>query len=207
MIAAIGLGFLIYALVRHRRALRLARLLLGSGYFEATVEAPEVALQKTVEYIRKWKSSTRQVTTKGGGTTTETSTSTWMDGHAKSSGFRGMRLRTPDGAIEVTGDRALWGAPLEYHRVEGGHSKRAETRAAVNAGDQVIVLGRIIDENGVPTIQATGLESLVLFAAREHPRATLRQLTLGWLLNAFMLLAVIAGSVTLALYMWMHARP
>ena len=118
-----------------------------------------------------------------------------------------MQLRTPAGVVAIEGDRATWAAPLEYQAVPRDAREHTITHASVHPGDNALVLGRVSIDGGTPTIHATGHESLLLFAAPDDARKTLRRLMLGWLLNAGLLLATIAGSIGLALYMWSHARP
>lgn len=133
-------------------------------------------------------------------------TTTWLEGHPEAGAMRPFQIRTPEGVVKIEGDRAWWAAPLEYLPLKPESDQRLVTRARVQPGDRVLALGRVTDDGGTPTIHAGGHEALVLFAAPDAPRAVLRQLIVGWLGSAVLLLSTIAGCVGLALYMWSHAR-
>ncbi len=78
-----------------------------------------------------------QVTKQAGSTGTETSTSSRIEGYPSSTGRLPMQLRGFAGIVEVSGTRALWGAPLEYQPVRGEAGLHALTRAGVRPGDHV----------------------------------------------------------------------
>ena len=72
----------------------------------------------------------------------------------------------------------------------------------------MLVLGKPIDVNGVPTFQAKGAESFVLFGARGDARAVLRGLLVQWYVRVAFLVAIALGSVVYAGYLgWPPSAP
>lgn len=202
---AAALGFLLWDLIRHRKLLRFARLVLTapaasslqpnrSCRFRGTVEPGSTPIERTVSYIRRSKSSTRQVRTKDGGTATETTTTTWIDGLPSTTGQSFAIRSDPSTVLTIVMAGADWGAPAEI--LPRGHQDGlvVTTRSAILPGDDVLVLGRPIVEPGGTTVRATGPESLLVFAARSNARGTLLRFTAMWLFIAAALLAIVVGS-------------
>ena len=69
------------------------------------------------------------------------------------------------------------------------------THAEIASGDSLVVLGRLGSENGIPTIRSTGPESVVMFGAREHARATLAKLLQRWQLAMLALVALNVAAI------------
>ncbi|HEX5063788.1 MAG TPA: hypothetical protein VFV99_30625 [Kofleriaceae bacterium] len=117
-------------------------------------------------------------------------TSRWTDGTPSSSSDPSFTVHCGSTKFVVETANAQWGAPLSY---EPG--TMISTRARIANRDEILVLARLRNENGTLVARSTGPESLVLFGAPQHARATLRRLAWRWLLPARALAALILASI------------
>ncbi|MBZ0234131.1 MAG: hypothetical protein K8M05_17505, partial [Deltaproteobacteria bacterium] len=214
-VALVGLGLLGWCLHRHRRRLRLARLLLvardrtgrdGYGRFEAIVQSnTKQVAGRTVDYVQKSRSYQETVRAQDGTWTTRTATDYWLEARPSSTGLGHLVLRSDDETVTIGGKRALWGAPLAWQPTKQDTRFRSEAR--ISDGDHVVVLGRVELEDERPIIRANGKEALVMFGAREAPRRTLAVLTLNWVANATLLVGISAACLGYALHLVTHSAP
>jgi hypothetical protein len=189
--AAVGLGLLVWMIVRRRGMLRFVRLLLcREGWIEGRVEAPGTVVERTVRYEgNEWH---------------------LIEGHPSSSKVTPFRVRTGAEAVEVFAEHPLWGATVEYQPLPDELRSIPlfyVTRAAIEPGDSILVCGRTSREGGKTEIRETGPESVLLFAARDRARLTLARMMVGWFGLVALLAALTAVNGWLAVAPWWMSAP
>jgi hypothetical protein len=201
--ALAGFAFLWWARHRHRRALRLARLLLSAraapkpvasqfARSAGTVAGGQAALRHAITWHkRKYTNQSTHGPNAG-------QTRRWIEGTPQSSGPSSFTCQFGDTALEIHTANVEWGAPFQFMP-----ASFVSTRASIEPGDELLVLGRPKLEDGKLHARSTGPESLLLFGAPRNARGTLLRLTLGWLLPAAALLAIIVTSI--AWIVWLIA--
>jgi hypothetical protein len=195
-----SIAWLWWAHWRHRHALRLARLVLSTpartpapgtwGCFVGTV-APSSATYtdgSVLEHRVRWaRHSYTNPSTHG---PNAGATRRWIQGSTTSNEQPAFTIDVGGTSIVVHTQYLQWGAPFEYLP-----SSVVATRATCSVGDEVLLLARPKLEGDTLVARATGPESLVLFAARNNARATLRRLVLAWWIPAIALALLAAGSL------------
>lgn len=195
--------------------------------FEGTLDGPTIPLtieyvQKIVDRsYTHYESGLREGTVAGWHRVD--SFDHWLEPVSKMTALDDFVIRDGDRRVHVTGGRGLCGAPFVFQPVEpyevwAKRQERAQARAIergdtraydelrqvcrpfyitsaeLHDGDSVLVRARVDDG----TIDASGREALVMFAAPEDARGALRRLVWRWRGKALLLAAIAAGCAATA---------
>lgn len=193
LLAVLVVFGIIIALRSQRPQRRLAKLLRGPNVLHGTLVASDSPLTRSVRY---------DVIARTGpnGEAKEY----WYDGYCTFERAKPFSLEIDGRRMEVEGQRVLWAAPISYVGLSANQQNSvtvAKTNAQIDPGASVLVLGKPVDNNGVPTFQATGAESFVMFGAKPDARAALQRLRTQWYAGVVFLAALAIGSVAYAVYL------